>query len=353
MKRRNFLGACSVTGLAALLGNPFSAFGQDMVSTATDELRGMLIADPHAHPEWIFGSRRSDPSAPSIAMLKSAGVALCAFSAVGDSLFFLNRSGTPFSDTQAQLDRARRLVGKRELLLTLEDLKNLKPAAEKPLGLLAIEGGDALEGTLENLETFFHEGVRMMTVIHDRDNEIGFNQRSSSDGPLTPFGVQVIERMNALGMVVDVAHAKTGTLKNITEVSKRPVVDSHTGPYLPNEEGRGPRRLRRWEEMEWVAKTGGVVCTWPLAFSAKLSERTTLQQWAEEIVRMKSRLGIEHCGLCTDGGGGLSPMIKGWESIVSLPALVVALREAGLTREDVAAFVGGNFLRVLGKCLVA
>jgi microsomal dipeptidase-like Zn-dependent dipeptidase len=55
--------------------------------------------------------------------------------------------------------------------------------------------------------------------------------------------------------------------------------------------------------MEWIAKTGGVVCTWPFAYVGKLSERTTLQHWAEEIAMMKSRLGIEHCGLGTDGGG--------------------------------------------------
>lgn len=61
-------------------------FGQDRGAKAVDEFRGMLIADPHAHPEG-FGPRNNDPSAPSIAMLKSAGVALCVFSAVGDSTF--------------------------------------------------------------------------------------------------------------------------------------------------------------------------------------------------------------------------------------------------------------------------
>ncbi len=87
MRRRNFLAACSVTSLAGLLGNPGLVFGQDRGAKAVDELRGMLIADPHAHPEGIFGPRNNDPSAPSIAMLKSAGVALCVFSAVGDSTF--------------------------------------------------------------------------------------------------------------------------------------------------------------------------------------------------------------------------------------------------------------------------
>ena len=351
MKRRDFLGACSATGLAALLGQALPAFAQEGLALAAEELRGMRIADPHAHPEWIFGGRSSDRSAPTVSMLKTAGVALCAFSAVGDSVFFRSRGGFPFNETQQQLDRARRLVGKKDLVLTAAEVAALTPAPETPFGLLAIEGGDALEGKLENLDTFFREGVRMMTLIHDRDSEIGFNQRSGSDGPLTPFGEQVVERMNELGMLIDVAHARTETLKGIIERSQKPVIDSHTGPYLPGEAGRGPRRLRRWEEMEWVAKSGGVVCSWPLGFSGKLSERLSLLQWAEEIVRMKSRLGIEHCALGTDGGGSLKPLIVGWESIVSLPALVAALREAGLSRDEVAAFVGENFLRVLGKSL--
>ena len=216
---------------------------------------------------------------------------------------------------------------------------------------MAIEGGDALEGKLTNLDAFHQEGVRLMTVVHDRDNEIGCNQRSGTDGSLTPFGVQVIERMNELGMVVDVAHTKTATLKGIAEVCAVPLVDSHTSPFLPGAERSGPRRLRTWPEMELVAKSGGVVCTWPLAYSGKNSERTTLRHWAEEIVHMKARLGIEHCGLGTDGGGGLPRFISGWESIASLPELISALRQAGLSEDDIAAFVGGNFLRVLGACL--
>ena len=353
MKRRQFLSICSVAGLAALLNDSSSAFGQEPLAMAPDDLRGLLIIDPHAHPEQMHGSRRYDPTTPSLSMLKSAGVALCAFSAVGDATFFRGGSGTPFNDTQAQLGRARRLAEKGELQLVLGrgDLQALKPAPDVPFGLLAIEGGDALEGSLENLDAFFRDGVRMMTLVHERDNEIGHNQRSDTDGPLTPFGAQVVEHMNELGMLVDVAHAKTATLKSVTEVAKMPIIDSHTGPFLPGEEGRGSRRLRSWQEMEWIAGTGGVVCTWPFGFSGRRSERTTLRHWAAEVMRMKSRLGIEHCGLGTDGGGGLPQVVEGWESIASLPALARALRDAGLSANDLAAFVGGNVVRVLDRCL--
>ena len=348
MKRRQFLGTCVSAGLAA-------TFRMSLCVAAEqgETFRDLLIADPHAHPDQMHGSRRYDPTTPSVSTLKSARVALCAFAAVGDTTFYRGTGGMPFSDTQNQLSWVRRLVEKGELRLVLgrDDLRALKPSPEVPYGLLAIEGGDALEGRLDNLDAFFRDGVRMITLIHDRDNELGFNQRSGSDGPLTAFGVQVVERMNELGLLIDVAHAKTATLKSIVETSKVPVIDSHTSPYLPGEEGRGPRRLRSWQEMEWVAKTGGVVCTWPYAFSGKHSERLSLLQWAEEIVRMKSRLGIEHCGLGTDGGGGLPQVVKGWDSIVSWPALAAALLEAGLNRDEVAAFLGGNFLRVLEKAL--
>ncbi|MEI7429052.1 MAG: membrane dipeptidase [Betaproteobacteria bacterium] len=353
MKRRQFLGYCAA-GVCATCGDFALGRAQaEEISADQKLLAGLLIADPHAHPYPLFSSRNYDPATPTIEIMKSLGMALCSFSAVGDLAYHRNRLASPFSDTQNQLRQVERLVEKGQLQLVLKsaDLPTLVAAPEITRGLMAIEGGDALGGSLDNLNVFFQQGVRLITVMHDRDNEIGFNQRSSGDGQLTAFGEQLIERMNALGMVVDVAHAKTATLKSIAEVCATPLIDSHTSPYFPGEEGSGPRRLRTWAEMEWIAKSGGVVCTWPFAFSGKNSERTTLRHWADEIVLMKSRLGIEHCGLGTDGGGGLPRMIKGWDSIASLPLLIAAMREAGLTQNDIAAFAGGNFLRVLGQCL--
>jgi microsomal dipeptidase-like Zn-dependent dipeptidase len=188
--------------------------------------------------------------------------------------------------------------------------------------------------------------------LHDRNNEIGFNQRSQSDGPLTAFGLQVVEKMNELGILIDVAHSKTKTLKSIAAASKSPIIDSHTHP-LPydHDAATQSQRLRTWTEMEMIAKTGGVICTWPFAYFNDKVQRTTLKHWAQEISEMKKRLGIEHCGLGTDGGGHLPQVVKGWESIKSLPKLILAMREIDLSQEDIALYVGGNFLRVFNRCL--
>lgn len=349
MQRREFLRHCAAAGLTATIGLP----ARSSASVGTGQTDGLLIADPHAHPYQLHGSRTFDRSTPTIEIMRQLNMTLCAFSAVGDMTFMRGRIGTPFNDTYNQLAQARRLEEKGQLALVLKaaDLQALGAARTVPGGLMTVEGGDALEGQLKNLDAFHAYGVRLLTLMHERDNELGFNQRSAADGPLTPFGVAVVERMNTLGMVVDVAHASPATLQGIAAASALPLVDSHTSPVLPDEARQPSRRLRTWQEMELIAKTGGLVCTWPFACAGKNAARTTLKHWAEEIVRMKARLGIEHCGLGTDGGGGLPRLIEGWDSIASLPALIAAMREAGLSQADIAAFVGGNFLRVLGKCL--
>jgi microsomal dipeptidase-like Zn-dependent dipeptidase len=349
LDRRNFLIRVGTAGLASSI----ATLGYGSEQGAAENVAGPLIADPHAHPFQFFGSRSTDRTTPTLELLQDANVALCAFAAVGDMTYQRGRIGMPFSDTVRQLEQVRHLEEKGQLGLVRKATDVLTLSAHKAChGLMAIEGADALEGQLKNLDSFYAYGVRQITLLHERNNELGFNQRSREDGPLTRFGIETVERMNSLGMVVDVAHASTETLKSIAATTTQPLVDSHTSPFLPGEEGTGSRRLRTWQEMEWVAKTGGVVCTWPFAYVGKSSERTTLRHWAEEISMMKSRLGIEHCGLGTDGGGGLPRVVDGWKSIASLPRLMDAMRGVGLSQSDVAAIVGGNFLRVLSKCLV-
>lgn len=346
MKRRDFLGYCIAVGVTIGQGGLASwvEANSPLSQTEIDQLRGLRIADAHAHPYHLFASRNYDHTTPTIEIMKQIGMFASSFSAVGDM------GGSVFSQLKIikQLEKEEKV----KPVLTASDLRSLKVSDNTPGAIMAIEGGDALEGKIENLDRFYDYGVRIITLMHDRNNEIGFNQRSQSDGPLTAFGIQVVEKMNESGMLIDVAHSKTETLKSIVEVSKAPIVDSHTNP-LPYgyETATRPQRLRTWPEMELIAKTGGIICTWPYAYFTDKIQRTTLQHWAAEILQMKTRLGIEHCGLGTDGGGHLPQVVKGWESIASLPRLIAAMREVGLSQEEIAAYVGGNFLRIINRCL--
>lgn len=105
--------------------------------------------------------------------------------------------------------------------------------------------------------------------------------------------------------------------------------------------------------MEMVAKTGGVVCLWPLAFKRKTVQRITFLDWAKEVLAMKQRLGMDYIGLGTDNGGFFktSRVIEGYKDIRDMTKLAEAMLEVGLTKDDIAAFMGGNVLRVIKACI--
>ncbi|MBA4394751.1 MAG: hypothetical protein C0407_14470 [Desulfobacca sp.] len=344
MNRRNFLKAGLMGGTIWTLGR-FGLWRPDLLAGEVDPVyKAIPIWDAHAHP-YSFFSDNPDPSTPTIAMMKEMGVAVCVFAAVGDLVLTDRRKGrgnSPKFDTTRQLDRVKDWAKSDEIKIikTTTDLDRLRPGQ---LGaIVAIEGGDALEGRLENLDYFFEEfSVRLITLLHDTHNAIGRHQREvPSEEGLTPFGRSVVERMNRLGMIIDVAHAQTNTLRDITALTTKPVVDSHTGltvKALPFS------RLRSWEEMEWVAKGDGVICTWPLSHRT----RNTLVDWAKEIVAMKSRLGLSYIGLGTDGGGRLPKTLEGYTNISDLGKLVRAMTEVGLDQADIRAFLSGNLERVV------
>ncbi len=158
-------------------------------------------------------------------------------------------------------------------------------------------------------------------------------------GGLTPKGRAVIDRMQEVGVVIDVAHASKATLKDVVAYCKKPVLDSHTNLCAT---GNNCGRTRTWEEMEWIASTGGVVCSRPIS--------KTIRDWANELLEMKKRIGIEHIGIGTDGGGYFRP-VSGYNDVRDLSKLAEDLIEVGFTREELAAFMGKNVYRVLGKYL--
>jgi microsomal dipeptidase-like Zn-dependent dipeptidase len=363
MNRRQFLRYSAFCGLSVSLES-FYPFAQSFSASKNDQplLKGLQIIDAHAHPDrYIYNSRPTDNTSTLRAIKKLGMVASC-FAAVGDSVF-LNQGrvpGTEYHSTKTQLEWWLKDIvkpGKVKLVLKASDVPAAINEDSPPGAILAIEGGDALRGDPDTVNEFYRLGVRIITLIHYRNNGLGDTMRmwrNLSPGPpsngLTPAGRKVVERMQDLGIIIDVAHAHTATLKQIGEISSRPLVDSHTNP-CPMEDPLQCGRSRTWKEMELIAKTDGVVCTWPLAYTRGATTRITFSHWAKEILEMKNRLGIEHVGLGTDGGGDLPGLIEGYRDIGDLPKLVKAMQEVGFLHAEIAAYMGGNFYRVLRSCI--
>jgi microsomal dipeptidase-like Zn-dependent dipeptidase len=286
------------------------------------------------------------------------------FSAVGDSIYLSpiqsRPSGTEYTQTKIQLEWWLKGIvksGEVKLVLKASDVPDVIGPDIPPGAILSIEGGDPLEGNPDRVDEFYRLGVRMITLMHYRNNELGdiMKQWKNRDpepmhNGLTPDGRKVVERMQKVGMVVDVAHAHSHTLEQIAEMSSKPLVDSHTNP-CPVEDSSKCGRFRTWRDMEWVVKTGGVVCTWPLAYKKDDAIRKTFSDWAREILEMKKRLGMNHVGLGTDGGGHLPALIEGYRDVRDLAKLKIAMQDVGFSQEEIGAYMGGNFYRVLKSCI--
>lgn len=355
MHRRQFLRAIAGAALAMGAAPALAFFGSPKLTEEQRKiLEGLLIIDAHAHPDGYRIDGKTRDSASSLEAIRDLGMAACAFAAIGDTAAATRgrMTGSDCDLAKVQLDYwMDRLVtpGKVKLVRKASDIPASAGPGTAPGAILSIEGGDALSGNPDRVNDFHDYGVRMITLVHLGANELGESTASAQGTGLTAKGRQVVERMQEIGVLVDVAHASHVTLKHVGEISRRPIVDSHTHLCASADAARCGR-LRTRQGMEIVAKTGGVVCTWPMADNAR-SKRETFRDWAREIKEMKQRLGIAHVGLGTDGGGGLPKFIDGWRDVRDLVHLVSAMREEGFTRKEISAYMGGNFHRVLQKSI--
>ena len=346
MNRRDFLHLGSGFLLSLLLGWG-GAFGDETQQSVPDIdiLKGMIIIDAHSHPDEFYSDRRPQDRTSSMSSMKQLGMRASVFCAIGDKK--RDAWEESFYGIMRQLSNAMSFVesGKAQLILKASDITN--PAGtQEPLGcILGIEGANPLRGNLQHFDEVYRYGVRLITLGHYLVNDFtDVMTEAPKYGGLSPLGKKAIEKMDTLGIVIDVAHASQDAVKDIAKMTQRPLLDSHTSICPGNTFPCG--RFRTWNDMELVAKTGGLICTWPLAHRKEEYRRETFHDWANEIAEMKKRLGIEHVGLGTDGGGHLPDLIKGYDDVCDLRKLADAMIEVGLTKDDIAAYMGGNFLRV-------
>lgn len=363
MNRRHFIRCSATLGISMALGAvPFRrAFAASSPSADSTVLNGILIADAHAHPDQFYENNpRIIDRTSTLASIIESKMALSVFAAVGDLAYLKQGRGAQTEDLspKTQLERVRRLAsqGKIKLVLRSSDLPTTW-GSSPPSAVLAIEGGDPLEGKVDRLRDFYNLGVRLITLVHYRNNELGDATTAypgttlgRANNGLTPAGRKIVEEMQNLGMVADVAHAQMKTLIQVAEISRKPIIDSHTCPCKSSDASQCGR-TRTWKEMELIARTGGIVCTWPLGRNREGVSRKTFTDWAQEILEMKRNLGIEHVALGTDGGGTLPDLIEGYRDVRDLGKLAAGMLAVGLPREDVALYMGGNFIRVLKECL--
>lgn len=208
--------------------------------------------------------------------------------------------------------------------------------------MLGIENGLALAGQLSNVRYFAERGVVYITLCHNGDNNICDSARGCNTfGGVSHFGAQVIREMNRLGIMVDMSHAAEKSFYDALEISRSPIVCSHSSCRALCDH---PRNLTD-DQMRQLAAHGGVMqVTLYNGFLRKEGEATILDAMhhLEHAVRV---MGIDHVGLGTDfdGDGG----VCGLSSSSELIQFTRQLLNRRYSERDIQKIWGGNFLRVM------
>lgn len=228
-----------------------------------------------------------------------------------------------------------------DIAYTPADIARLKRAGKKAI-MLGIENGYAIGKDISQLEHFAKRGIVYMTLCHNGDNDICDSARGNAEhGGLSPFGEKVVQEMNRLGIMVDMSHAAESSFYDALEVSKKPIVCSHSSARsLCNH----PRNLTD-EQMKALAQKGGVAQVTMYNGFLRTDGQATILDAVEHLNHMVNIMGIEHVGIGTDfdGDGGVPGMANASEVINFTRRL---LRER-YSEEQIQMIWGGNFLRVM------
>jgi len=207
--------------------------------------------------------------------------------------------------------------------------------------LLSIEGLQDMEGKLANLDRLYDAGFRMAGLAHFFDNDVAGSMHGLKKGGLTPLGRQVVRHMEAIGMIVDIAHSSHRTVAEVLAMAQRPVVSSHGGVQAVCKVNRNLTD----DEIRGIARTGGVIGIgyWDAAICG-----TDPRLVAKSMRHVRDLVGIDHVGLGSDFDGAVT---TGFDT-AQLAAVTQALVDAGFSRDEIAKAMGGNVLRVLRAGMV-
>ena len=274
-----------------------------------------------------------------------------------------------------------------ELAKTAADVRRIH-AAGKHVALVGMENAYPLGETIESVPTWAARGVRYMGLTHFGHNQFGdssnlnfIRDRGPKWNGLSPLGRELVEALNDNGIMVDVSHTGKATMMQAADLSRTPIVASHSGVKAVADSARNldDEQLRKIAQVNGVAQMValGAYVKLPTpeqqaartALDAEFGERASWDQakrdlygqrraeitamaveasvadFVDHIDHAVKIAGIDHVGIASDfdGGGG----IDGWQNASETGKVTAELVKRGYSADDIAKIWGGNLLRVM------
>ena len=268
----------------------------------------------------------------------------------------LNEEGykAAYDNAISKFDAIDRLVNvyapdQVELALSSQDVSRILAEGKKVI-MIGVENAYSMGLDTSNVEEFWKKGARYVSLTHNGHNQFSDSNTGEFDGTtlhngLSDLGEEVIELLNYYGIMIDISHPSKEAIRQMTELSKAPIIASHSSARALRDH---PRNVDD-EQLNWIKENGGVIQTTALGFF--LTDRedppANMDDFMDHIDHMVEKIGIDHVGISSDfdGGGG----IVGWEDASETMNVTNALRERGYSESEIAKLWGGNLLRVLDE----
>ncbi len=284
-------------------------------------------------------------------------------------------------------EEVRRNPKDLEMASTADDIVRIRQAG-KVAALLGLEGGHLISNSLPVLRDYYRLGIRYMTLTHFKNNDWA---DSGSDQPvhngLSSFGREIVKEMNRLGMMVDISHVSDKTFYDAIEMSRAPVIASHSSlralcniprnmsddmlralarnggvifinfniAYLDENASAAFTRLhsaRDRDIADMLALNSGNPQRWEM--KRAIQQRYKAQLPAVDISAVlrhidhaAKTIGADHVGLGSDFDGVSGMVPDGMEDVSKYPALVKGLIDMGYSDSDIRKIMGENLLRVM------
>ena len=310
------------------------------------------------------------------------------------SIFCTGDMKTPFSFANRQIDSLDAMIARNpdKIIKAVNSNDILKAVKQhKLVAMIGVEGGHMIEDDLNKLDILYKRGARYMTLTWNNSTSWATSaydetfKKDLTHKGLTDFGKQVVNRMNKLGMIVDISHVGEQTFWDVINTSTKPVIASHSSVYnLCNHQ----RNLKD-DQIKAIAKNGGVIQVnfnppfIDSSFAKKetiffqkhktemdslnknvldgwLMENYLYSKYAAEANAMRPPLailiqqieyiinlvGVDYVGLGSDFDGiNITP--QQLDDVTNYPLITKVLVEKGYSKKDITKIIGGNFLRVL------
>lgn len=304
--------------------------------------------------------------------LARSGLA-AAFENFGDgSATITSKSGWKWSDVIADVGMRYADWAHQDFLVRAETVADIHAAfaSGRVAAIPALEAATPVENELDRLDVLYGLGIRMLGVVYSESNALGAGCREPSDGGLTGFGLRAVERMNKLGMLIDVSHAGDRTSLDAIRASRAPVVISHSGSreLWPISKCKPDDVIRACAERGGVIgieAAPGTTMVRPDLVTASIETFMRHFEYCVDLVGIEAvtfgpdtlfgdhagSYGIPSGALLASGDSEYDAIVPayvvGLENIGEYPNIVRWLVKHGYSDDEIGRAIGGNTLRVL------